>query len=75
LSDAAIELFMRKQAPGTERLTLVELQSIERTDATLKARSRVMEFGFEYEQVINRPDSSGGIIQQIPLTMSLGNGT
>jgi hypothetical protein len=74
LSDEVISALARGPA-GLERLALTELESIGRPDATLNnARSRTMAFEFEYEAVINRPESSGGIIQRIPVTTLLGSG-
>ncbi len=75
LSDDVIAVFTEKRLAGLERISLFTLESIGRPDATLNnARSRAMTFEFEYEAVINRPDSSGGIIQRIPVTTLLGNG-
>jgi hypothetical protein len=75
LTDHVIAAFTDKQLAGLERISLSELKSIGRPDTGLNnARSRTMTFEFEYEAVINRPDSSGGIIQSIPLTTLLQGG-
>ena len=75
LSDAVITVFTEKRLTGLERISLSDLESIGRPDATLNnARSRAMTFEFEYEAVINRPESSGGVIQSIPATTLLESG-
>ncbi|HVP42873.1 MAG TPA: hypothetical protein VMS96_05545 [Terriglobales bacterium] len=75
LSDSVIGELADGGQAGLERIVLTELESIGPPDTALNnARSRTMAFEFEYEAVINRPDSSGGIIQRIPLTALLGRG-
>jgi hypothetical protein len=75
LSDSLNSAFAAGGSPGLERVALTELESIGRPDTTLNnARSRTLAFEFEYEAVINRPESSGGIIQRIPVTTLLGSG-
>jgi hypothetical protein len=39
--------------------------------AQANARGRSLQFTFEYEHEINRPDSSGGVIRRIPITTRL----
>ncbi len=39
--------------------------------AQANARGRSLQFSFEYEHEINRPDSSGGVIRRIPITTRL----
>jgi hypothetical protein len=75
LSDSVIEALLDGKQEGLERIVLTELESIMAPDGTLSnARSRTMAFKFEYETMINRPESSGGIIQRIPATALLGSG-
>jgi hypothetical protein len=75
LGDAVITALTEGGPEGLERIALTDLESIGRPDAALNnARSRAMTFEFEYEMVINRPESSGGIIQRIPVTTLLGSG-
>ncbi len=75
LSDSVIAEMSNGGQAGLERIVLTELESIGPPDAALdNARSRALAFEFEYEAVINRPESSGGIIQRIPVTALLGSG-
>jgi hypothetical protein len=74
LGDGVITALTGDRPAGLERIGLTDLESIERPDAALdNARARAMTFEFEYEAVINRPESSGGIIQRIPVTTLLGS--
>jgi hypothetical protein len=74
LSDSVIAVLAAGGDAGLERIALTEIESIGRPDATLSnARSRTMAFEFTYEAVINRPESSGGVIQRIPVTVLLGS--
>lgn len=55
--------------PGLTELTITEIGSVGSADPPLAtARRRVVRLRFEFEQQINVPDSSGGIIQRIPIT-------
>jgi hypothetical protein len=69
LSGAVIEALQPPRSDAIEGLhamTLVRLGSIHAPNAALaNSRDRVALFSFEYELKINRPDSSGGIIQGI----------
>ena len=58
--------------PGLKKLALQSLSTIH-PPATggLAARSRELHYGFEYEHVVDRPDSSGGVIRRIPVTARL----
>lgn len=48
---------------------ILELSSIGRPDPdVLGSRSRSIRLGFEFELVIDKPDSSGGIINRVPVT-------
>jgi hypothetical protein len=59
--------------PGLRGRGILELSSIRRADPLFAgARSRAIRFAFDYELEINRPDSSGGIIQRIPVTANVG---
>lgn len=61
--------------PGLHRLSIAELGAVGRPDPLLgNARSRALLFDFEFESIVNRPESSGGIIQRIPVTTSLNPG-
>ena len=53
---------------GLQELRLEELGTISSPSAAFPAaRARVIRFGFEYEGEVNIPESSGGIIQRIPI--------
>jgi hypothetical protein len=54
--------------PGLSQFTVAEIGSIGAADPPLSdARRRIVRFRFEFEQEINVPDSSGGVIQRIPV--------
>jgi len=54
--------------PGLSQFGVAEIGSIGAADAPLvNARRRIVRFRFEFEQEINVPDASGGIIQRIPV--------
>ena len=54
--------------PGLSQFTVAEIGSIGAADPPIPdARRRIVRFRFEFEQEINVPDSSGGIIQRIPV--------
>ena len=54
--------------PGISQFTVAEIGSIGAADPPIPdARRRIVRFRFEFEQEINVPDSSGGIIQRIPV--------
>ena len=52
-----------------------EKRSIGALEAPLNLRRRSAQFHFAFELEINRPDSSGGIIQRIPITTRLSVAT
>ncbi len=59
--------------PGLSRLTVTEVGSVGSVEPPpLGMRRRSMRFRFEFEQVVNVPESSGGIIQRIPVQTVLG---
>lgn len=52
-----------------KQMDLMKLGSIGAPEEGLaKSRARDLLFSFEFERKINRPESSGGIIQRIPIT-------
>lgn len=54
---------------GIQQMDLMKLGSIRAPEEALaKSRARDLLFSFEFERKINRPESSGGIIQRIPIT-------
>jgi len=54
--------------PGLSQFTVAEIGSIGAADPPIPgARRRIVRFRFEFEQEINVPDSSGGVIQRIPV--------
>jgi hypothetical protein len=58
--------------PGLVALGVTGLSSVGAAEpASANLRRRTIRFAFEFEQVINRPDSSGGIIQRVPITTHL----
>lgn len=53
---------------GLQELRLEELGTITSPSTAFPtARARVIRFGFEFEGEVNLPESSGGIIQRIPI--------
>lgn len=57
---------------GLRRITLAELGPVLASDAAhANARRRSAVLGFELEHEINRPDSSGGVIRQVPIATTL----
>jgi hypothetical protein len=76
LSGALLEALGRllpgKPVTGLQRLDPTSLGSIGARDAAVaNARRRTLRFRFEFEQRIDRPDASGGIIHSIPITSQL----
>jgi len=75
LSAAVVTSLM--QAPrvtikGLRKIAVTELSSIGLPDSLrANSRGRTALFNFDYEHEVNRPDSSGGIIQHIPITSRL----
>jgi hypothetical protein len=57
---------------GLIKIALSDLSSVGAPDGTLAdSRGRSARFSFEYEHEVNRPDSSGGVIQRVPITSRL----
>ncbi|MEJ8849518.1 hypothetical protein [Variovorax rhizosphaerae] len=55
---------------GLRKIALNRVSSIAVPDAAFaNARGRGLDFAFEYEHPIDRPDSSGGVILRIPVAM------
>ncbi|MDQ2948836.1 MAG: hypothetical protein M3Y27_23320 [Acidobacteriota bacterium] len=58
--------------PGLRALRLTSLASISAAEQVLpNSFGRTLIYSFEFEQEINRPESSGGIIRRIPVTANL----
>jgi hypothetical protein len=58
---------------GLQELTLEELGTITSPSTTFPtARARVIRFAFEFEHEVNIPESSGGLIQRIPIDAFIG---
>jgi len=72
-SDAVLLALARTRSPfaGASRFDVAEIGSVGAA-AMAGASVRVLRFHFEFEQAINEPDSSGGIIQRIPVQALLG---
>jgi hypothetical protein len=79
LSDAVVDSLLAPAARTTLRrliaLTPVSLGSIGVPEVTPKARRRTARLSFTFEREVNRPDSSGGIIDRIELTSQIGAGS
>jgi hypothetical protein len=78
LSDAVVDALLAPAAQSNIRrliaLTPVSLGSIGIPETAPKARRRTARWTFSFEQEVNTPDSSGGIIARIPVTSQLGDG-
>jgi hypothetical protein len=74
LSDAALLALGRSRAPfaGASRFDVAEIGSVAAVPTLAGASVRVARFRFEFEQQINEPESTGGIIQRIPVQALLG---
>jgi len=54
---------------GLRKISVTSLSSVGLPDAQrADSRGRVALFSFDYEHEVNRPESSGGVIQRIPIT-------
>jgi hypothetical protein len=75
LSDAAVNALLAapdRTLTQLHKLVLTDLSSIGVPDPLRAgARGRTARFGFAYEHVVNRPDSSGGVIRRIPINTEL----
>lgn len=75
LSDTAVNALLA--APNAtlaslHKLTLNDLSGVGVPDPLRAgARGRIARFGFAYEHVVDRPDSSGGVIRRIPINTEL----
>ena len=57
---------------GLRKLAPLSLGAVALADpAQAGARGRALRFSFEYEHIIDRPDSSGGVIRRVPITSRL----
>jgi hypothetical protein len=78
ISDAAIEALLappaRQQIRRLLSLAPASLGSIGAPEASPKLRRRSARLTFTFEREVNRPDSSGGIIDRIAVTSRLGDG-
>ncbi len=76
LSTAVVEAMLSPKAKSDiQRLlaiSLAALSSVGAKEQGLSLRRRTARFGFSFEQQVNRPESSGGIIGRIPITTELG---
>lgn len=58
--------------PGLRKLAPLALGAVTLADpAQAGARGQALRFSFEYEHLIDRPDSSGGVIRRVPITSRL----
>lgn len=76
LSDAVVEALLGPGArTAVARLLSIQLRSLGSVgvpgEAPLRARRRTARLGFEFERDVDRPESSGGVIRQIPLVASV----
>ena len=75
VSDSLVEAIVRAPAriAGLASTSVAELGSVAVGDKdAVAARQRFVRFHFQYDFEINAPDSSGGIIREIPVTANLG---
>lgn len=76
LSDAALDALSGERVRrGVRRLPswgVAAVSSIGAAEQETKLRRRVLRFSFVFEHVVDRPDSSGGVIRSIPITAHLG---
>jgi hypothetical protein len=78
ISDAALEALLAPEARQQIRrllsLTPVSLGSVGALEPSPKLRRRSARLRFTFEREVNRPESSGGIIDRIAVTSRLGDG-
>jgi hypothetical protein len=78
ISDAALEALLapaaRQQIRRLLSLAPVSLGSIGAPEVSPKLRRRSARLAFTFEREVNRPESSGGIIDRIAVTSRLGDG-
>ncbi|MBL8350731.1 MAG: hypothetical protein JNL87_10485 [Burkholderiaceae bacterium] len=57
---------------GLRKLVPLSLGAVGVRDFTQAgSRGRALRFGYEYEHIVDRPDSSGGVIRRVPITSRL----
>lgn len=62
-----------EQIAGLGEMSLAELGAVAAmANGAVAKRTRQMRFRFEYEFELNLPESSGGIIREVPVTANLG---
>ena len=74
LSDALLNLLDTEagRPTGLRKLVPLALGQVAAGDAALAAsRGRCLRLRFEYEHIVDRPDSSGGVIRRVPITSRL----
>ncbi|WP_164018126.1 hypothetical protein [Pyxidicoccus trucidator] len=77
LSDAVVEALLGPAArSAVARLSSIQLRSLGSVGvpevAAPQARRRTARLGFEFERDVDRPESSGGVIRQIPVVAEVG---
>jgi hypothetical protein len=79
LSDQVVEALMdpraRREILRLHHMELASLSSIGPREPVANLRRRSARFRFAFEQEINQPESSGGIIRRIPVTTQLSVAT
>jgi hypothetical protein len=74
LSDALIDAMADTPAlpAGLHKVALLSVSAVGAPQLVLaNSRSRELTYSFEFDHVIDRADSSGGVIRQIPITTQL----
>jgi hypothetical protein len=78
LSDAAMAALLDPSAARQVRrliaISPLSLGTIGLPEPAPALRRRTARFAFTFEQEVNRPDSSGGIIRRLPVTARMGDG-
>lgn len=77
VADGVLDALLGPSAKqGVPRLQSISLQSLTSIGppepAAANGRRRQARLAFQYEHDVDRPESSGGVIQQIPLTANVG---
>jgi hypothetical protein len=77
VADGALDALLDPAAKqGVPRLVSISLQSLSSIGppetAAANGRRRQARLAFQYEHDVDRPESAGGVIQQIPLTANVG---
>jgi len=71
--DALLDPAAKQGLPRLQAIALQSLTSIGPPEtAAANGRRRQARFEFKFEHDVDRPESSGGVIQQIPLTANVG---